>query len=646
MLQALLDRKKFSIRRFQDKHDQWKEDEKEHVAYIKEDDEALLRKSARDAGDPQYVTLDIPYSYGLMMAAVSYWSSVFLARNPVFQYQAAHGSTPSSEQRVEALINYQYRMGRMLPHLFVWLNDCPKFGVGIIGEYWDRQKVRAAQIVEEPQTLLGVPVPGKPKKMKKIVEIPGYEGNKLFNVRPYDFLPDPRVSLMNFQEGEFCGRLVEPSWMDLVRGAKTDIYFNIEAWQRIADSSGDNPDKDMGAEGYGNIELPDPSTDGWVGGEIPNTEYGKGFEMFVRLVPRDWGLGESSDLEMWVFTVLSDEIIVEARPVGALHDQFPFSVIEYEIDGHYLHKRSLYEIAQPLQDTISWLVNSHFFNTRKAMNNMFIADPSRVQMSDFRDPQSGLLIRLKPSAYGTPIGDVISQLPVVDVTKQHLSDAGGIGDLMEKILGINEQMAGGGRGKSSRATATEIRSENLFSTSRLKTHAEFMAATGFGPLAQRMLQNTQQWYDRVQEYRIAGDLLPGQETSVIVDPESIVGQFDYEPVDGTLPIDRFAMANLWKELLSVMLKSPELGMEYDLGKIFAYTAQLAGARNVAKFKIQLRPDQMLAQQAQAGNVVPLDAVKSAGPGNPVTQAAEPERTEGGITRANEPRQISGVGPTS
>jgi len=67
-----------------------------------------------------------------------------------------------------------------------------------------------------------------------------------------------------------------------------------------------------------------------------------------------------------------------------------------------------------------------------------------------------------------------------------------------------------------------------------------------------------------------------------------------------------------------------------MGKLFAWVAQLAGLKNINQFKIQVTPDQVLAQQMQAGNVVPAGG-----------QQASVED----MTKVAEPGQISGLGTT-
>src|SRR5690606_10583517 len=141
-------------------------------------------------------------------------------------------------------------------------------------------------------------------------------------------------------------------------------------------------------------------------------------------------------------TVIKDRVIIGAQPLGEFHDKFPYSVIESEIDGYQLSKRSMYQISETLNDGLTWLINSHFFNVRKSLNNMFVYDPLRINSKDFKNPEAGLGIRLRPEAYGTDIDKVIRQFQVQDVTRSHVADTNVFMQLMQHILGVNEQVAG------------------------------------------------------------------------------------------------------------------------------------------------------------------------------------------------------------
>ena len=87
------------------------------------------------------------------------------------------------------------------------------------------------------------------------------------------------------------------------------------------------------------------------------------------------------------------------------------------------------------------------------------------------------------------------------------------------------------------------------------------------------------------------------------------------------------MANLWRELMASMVKFPQVLEQYDMGKIFAWVAQLAGLKNINQFKVQVAPDEDVARAAERGNIVPLPS----------------GRTD--LEKVSEPGQISGLGTT-
>src|SRR5690606_28406771 len=148
ILQALQARYNMSRRDMEKMHKKWREAEERAVAYIPERDVDAVRRASREAGKPQYTTVAIPMSYATLMAAHTYWTSVFMSRTPIFQYAARHGETPLNEQAVEALIDYQVNVGAMLVPFYIWLLDVGKYGIGILWEYWDQEIIQVSQIVE------------------------------------------------------------------------------------------------------------------------------------------------------------------------------------------------------------------------------------------------------------------------------------------------------------------------------------------------------------------------------------------------------------------------------------------------------------------------------------------------------------------
>ena len=599
-LQMVRSRRRLSEQKLQDRRAQWASAEDRFLAYLKVSEIDQKRNLERSQGIPHYTTIEIPFSLAMLLTAHTYWSSIFLGRTPVMQYSARSGGPAMNEQAVEAIVDYQVMVGEMLIPLYIWLMDAGKYGVGIIGSYWADEQIAVTRTVEEPVMLFNTFPTGKVKTRRVTERLPWYMGNKLFNVRPQDFYHDPRVSMHRFQEGEFCGRVTHVGWNSIKRGVANGSYFNIEELKNNLTR------RYLGAD-YGGSTLKTPQDDDFL--LVMNADdseldraYIELMEMTIELDGRELGLSQESYPEKWIFTIANDCVIIGCQPLGEDHGKFPFDVLEYETEGYGLSKRSLLEIAEPLNNTLTWLFNSHMYNVRKVVNDMLIVDPSRVVMKDLLDPDAGKIIRLKEDAYGTDVRSIVSQLNVVDVTQGHLRDSQVVMDMMQRLLGVTDQvmgmMAGGGR-----KTAAEVRTSSGFGVNRLKTNSEYFSAMGFGPLSQKLLQRTQQNYTEELEFKIAGDLIRDK-AKMRVSPDMIAGFFDFVPVDGTMPVDKFALANLWKELIMGAAKMG-MGQMYDIPAMFGWVAQLSGVKNFDRFRIKVQPDEALAQQAQAGNVVPL-----------------------------------------
>lgn len=614
----------------------WDRADEECMAYIPEKEADAIRRTARDQGEPQYTTLQIPYSYALLMSAHTYWTSVFLSRTPVLQYSGRHGEGEQNIQAVESLIDYQTQTGGHLPPYYVWLYDAGKYGIGVIGEYWEDEIISYSELVEEPVTLMGMEISGKSRMVKKVRNVKGYSGNRLFNVRPMDYLPDPRVPVGDPQKGEFVGRKVDIPVTTLMRRKLSGQYINVDEARKAKSAS----QRDAFG-GDGTHELPDSDT---TYGEkaLSNTASVPAVEMVIDLIPKDWELGSTEYPEKWVFTVAHDSVVIEAHPLGLNHGRFPFSVIECEIEGYSIFKRSMLDIARPMNNVMEWLINTHYYHVRQTLNGQIIFDPSRVVAKDLLSNEPGKRIRIKPEAYGQDVRSMISTLgPDSAVTQNHMGDIQNVMNMMQVALGVNDTVTGSVN-PGGRKTATEIRSSTSSSINRMKTIAEYFSAVGFAPLSQRLLQSTQQNYKAAQKFRIAGDAIANPQKFMLITPEDIAGAYDYTPVDGTMPIDRFAMVNMWANLMTQMKNYPQVAQEYKIGDIFAWVAQLGGLKNIKQFKVNMMDPGYLQQQAQQGNLIPMNGGQNGGSG------ANPR---GGINSGDgsSPRvpgltQVAGMGP--
>lgn len=602
------------------RHDAWQIAEERTLAYVPESEADSRRRTRRQNGDPSYTTLQIPYSYALLMSAHTYWTNVFFARAPVHQYSGRHGEAEMQVQAVEALIDYQVGYGGAMMPYYGWLYDAGKYGCGILGHYWEQQKLHYGELVEMTDEATG-----KPTLYQTTQEVIGFTGNRCYNISPFDFMHDPRVTFKNFQKGEFCCVRSRQGWNQIIR-RKDAGYYNDNIEQLRSHSS------ITGSDSLGSSQLERPAFNTTIYDDETDVGHPAGgvfWEVYVDLIPKEWGIGTTNYPQKWCFTITEDlRLIVGASPLGQIHSQFPIDVLEPEVENYGLFVRGYPEIIATTQNTIDWLLNTHFYNVRAALNNQFIVDPSKLVIKDVQKGGPGFIWRLRPEAYGTDLKTMFMQVPVQDVTKSHLGDMQMMLGVGERTLGVNDQMMGVlNQGGGSRKTATEVRTSTGFGVNRQKTITEYMSFMGMAPHAQKLLQNSQQFYDGSQKLRIVGNLaLDAGQQFINVTRESIAGYYDFINVDGTMPVDRMAQANLWKEIMANATRMPQqVLMQYDWARIFGWAASLSGLKNIQNFKVQVMPDQQLQQQAQAGNVIPMPSQGGRGSsGNAVNVQGMPQ----------------------
>src|SRR5512138_3478159 len=76
---------------------QWEQNEDTYTAYMPETDVDDVQKAETKGAKLEYTTISIPYSYAMLLTAHTYYTSVFLARDPIFQLKGRHGEAQDAE---------------------------------------------------------------------------------------------------------------------------------------------------------------------------------------------------------------------------------------------------------------------------------------------------------------------------------------------------------------------------------------------------------------------------------------------------------------------------------------------------------------------------------------------------------------------
>lgn len=541
--------------------------------------EPYCQPGAKDLMPPEPISVIVPYSYATLHAAATFIAQVLLGRKPVFPLIAARGTETERARLMELALQSNLDASRGQETLWQFACWDPLiYGFGTAKNAWEE---RTGQTIRW--------IAGRRETATEVT----FAGNVTTSVDPYRFRPDPRVPIHQCNlRGDFmfCEDDVSESVLkDLEKDGMLkwvdEAISKNKAMDRQRESAADQNRRRMKIG---------------ISGEVLTTPANVvGFhtlrEGTVRLVPKDWFpdlKGASDRSELWKFSWLEKQI-VQAEPLGMIHSMHPFVCTEPASFGHDFMSISMHDMIGPFQDILSWLVSSRMENVRTAINNTFAADPARIEINDIRASPIGRIIRLKQTAMGLPIKDAIMQLAVQDVTMGHINDIQVMRILADTITGVNDNMRGiqtaGGR-----RSATEARMAMQNGASRLSQMAIRVSGQAFQPLAQQMIMNIQQFMPDKMWIETTGD--DGMPNSRQLTPEMIVGQFNYAVSDGTLPYDKTALVEIWKDIMFGVAKDPELRQNYDLPKIFNYVAELGGAKNIDSFKRQ-----MAAQPTVGGN---------------------------------------------
>lgn len=588
------------------RHGDWNNIDHTLTAYIPADEEERLVQN-RDSRRP--ISIVFPNSYTVLETLLSYYMGAFI-QDPIFRYEGNSGPDVIGSILLEKVIQQQVIKNKVGLNLHTQARDAFAYGFGVSTPTW--KKEYGTQITTKENFF------GKKSKVIKENQLL-FEGNALDNIDPYLYLPDTTVPIHEPQKGEFSGwidpnnnyhrllsdeknskELFNVRYLADILGQKSSIYSE--------DNSGRNTK--TGVSTTDNKHRHRTSTAVDI------------IKMFIRLIPAEWGLGNSDYPEIWYFEVGQEEIVLKALKAGG--ERYPVSIMAPDFDGYSMSPVSRIEILYGMQGVLDFLFNSHIANVRKAINDMFIYDPYLVNSSDLTNPEAGKLIRLRRPGFGRGVKDVISQFPVSDVTRANVADSAWVVQWMERISGADQSMQGALRqGGPERLTSTEFQGTRAGSVTRLERIAKVVGMQSMQDIGYFFAKHNQMLMSQETYVKASGDwqevLLKefGHEGSNILDRGRIkVSPFDlninYDIIvrDGSVPGGNFS--DVWVQLFQTLASSPELAQKLDVVRIFTHIARNLGAKNVNDFvrrggniQPQTMDNEQVMEQAQRGNLIPF-----------------------------------------
>lgn len=592
---AVLDRARESYDIIKRRHPDWKKTDETLTAYIKPD----LKESELKATDPRRpISIVVPYSYATLETLLTYLTSAFLDL-PIFKYEAVADEGAIGAIMLEKVIEQQCLRYAIGLNLHTQFRDSLSYGFGVGAPVWTQT--------------FGWRTERQPGGGKIRYQDLRFEGNEIINIDPYLCLPDPNVPIHELQRGEFFGWYERTSYIALLEQESSDSdMFNVKF---LKDQDGRSITLNGGSDQSGRETRYGGATSSF-GLRIITRPIDR-INMYVNLIPSEWGLGNKDYPEKWFFSLAGDQFVIQAKPLGLDHDMFPVVPCAPDYDGYSVTPISRMELIYGLQGVLDFLFNSHVTNIRKAINDMLIVDPFLINMADLENPEPGKLIRMRKAAWGRGVEHAVQQLAVTDITKNHMNDAMMTIDFIQRTSGGVDSLMGIMRSSGERRSATEARDSRMSALSRLAKAAKISSMMTMQNYAYMFASHTQQLMDKdtyvntsgrhqqmlMEEYYVS-------EKNIKVTPYDLNIDYDVVPHDGTVEVGEHV--EMWTQLFQILSTQPAIGMGFDMVRIFKHIARMGGAKNInefvrkgGSFDIKTAQDQSVQSEVQKGNLTPI-----------------------------------------
>ena len=600
----------------------WKKIEHTLTSYIPLSD---AEKIIKDGDDRKPVQVVIPTSFATLETLLTYWVGAFI-RDPIFHFEGYGKEDTVGAMLLEKTIQQQSIMSRFPLALHTWWRDGLSAGFGAMTPMFKRsaENVSVKKLIKNDNPGVLSRITGGLYKGDSEIEVevttPAWEGEVLYNIDYRNFLPDPTVPVYETHKGEASGWIGRSNYMTMLEDeiASEGEIFNVRYLQGVRGHSAlyDEEGSSGRADHIGG------STSN-VGTQTKNLDT---IFMYIKLIPSDYNLSDVDRPQIYIIALTADQVITQCRPIDNRHGDIPIVVNAPDYDGHTLLPISRLETIYGLQEFMNWSFNSMIDNQRKSLNDMFVVDPSLVNMHDLSNPGPGKLIRLRRSSFGRGVNDAVRQLEVRDITQNNVQNVAFVMDLINRTSSAADSVQGIIRKGSERRSAAEFQGTMGSALSRIEKTAKLTWYQGMLPLQRMIAEDTQQYMKGEQYVRInkeweqmvidkfgkgsVFEAAPGR-LKAAIDPDKINFRYDIIPHDGTMP--GMGDANVWQGILQTVGNNELLSSKLDIFAIFKHLAQISGAKNIEDFELkqpmQLQPqvtsDEQVAQQVQAGNLLPL-----------------------------------------
>jgi hypothetical protein len=548
---------------------------------LSQQDQIRLRQQDKE-GDPLVTKLNLPLAWVHIDDIMTYFAQTFAPNRGMFYHTANPNDTDEAVQITTKMNNDAIQSGayrETLQGLFSLL----KYNKGGFWVNWAR---------EQGPTLVQRDTESAPEVDMQI----RWQGNRMEAVDTYNTFYDPSVPLHKLhQEGEFVARVDLRSHYWLQSRAAAGLYYNVDEALE-ADSTGvemtyyRNPPQE--AQFNSNSSNGTDTGTNWVSvlSETAGYIQANGYELvtiYIRINPTKFALVPNSAkslrnrYEVWRFTILNDEKIIDATYMNNIHGYLPCFMGTLNDDIMGAAAKSVAEILTPLQDFASFLVNTHVAGARKNLYGTTFYDPTMVDYDAIPQGEVAARVKIRPAGYGKDLRSFIFHDQATQDTNQTMEDLNSVMSLINQFFptqSLPSQIA-----SIDRAVDSQVAAVQQGANRRQQKAARLLDDSIFRNVRFAMYYNIIQYAPSQEEIV---DAFTGQKITLDITKlrnanlPFIIGQ-------GLKAIDRMAAAQMLQQIIFALIQAPNAAQGLDLlGLLDYWTSMIDIDLDMKQFRLQ------------------------------------------------------------
>lgn len=509
------------------------------------DDTSKNRKKREDDKPEQF---SVPLSYAQTQTFVAFGMSLFFQNEKFYNLNPQGWDDFKLRECAERNLQVDCNRSKMVYSVYQNLQDIGRFGIGPMKYSWEKK------IIKVPTTSTKTTEFGG-REISKVVtdtyeDAVEFEGNEVFPVDPYRFLPDTRFPLTDIHAGEFCGSESEFSKTTLMAMQSNKSVAGIKFVEPMTDSDAltRRRTKYLTADNFH-----DASKNIFVV-----------TEMQVKIVPSEFKLDDGQPLGSEDFPIIyniwyaNDNRIIKLEPLNNISNKFTYECGQYTPDIQELVSKGVSGVTERMQEIIDWLYNSRIDAVTRTLDNQIIIDPQIVDPEEFK--KGGRIIVATKNATRKSLREAVFPLPIVDSTTAHIADAQALASMIPQITGVSENMMG--QYHSGRRSAREAGAVTQAAASRMIMAYKLLWSMVYEPIGLGMLRNSRYALPKERFIQNGNDETLYKDYSA--DAKKIIESSDFFVMEGLLPGEKLTMAGQVRETLSMLMTNPDAALQFDM----------------------------------------------------------------------------------